>query len=831
MFRNYLSTALGNLSRNWLYASVTIVGLAVSFAAAIVIGLYLRDEYSYETFLPDYQSVYRLDASLSLPGQEPMVLDLAHATAAASLKLDFPQVESAARATSSSALLKKGDVATPEPVLWADPGFFSLLRYPVLAGDPAAALEAPDGLVLTREAARKYFGRDTPIGEAILVDSATGGFGLPPDEQSVVAGFHPMRVLAVLKDIPSNSHISAQVFASSRAPFTPMSVSERHPSPYRTDTMTYLRLRPGASAGTIQAGLKAFADRHYPVPGGGPSNFRYQLSPLHGLHFSSRGNGLGGVTRPPGDRNVDAGVATVGVLIVVIAAINFITLMTARATRRAVEIGVRKAVGASRRDLVLQFMGEALGYVLISMALAVALAEVMLPYVNAFLQRALTFDYLGDPRIGGAIVAATLLTTLLAGVYPSLALSAFGPASALKGGAAQPHGSAGVRNVLVVGQFAILIGLIVMTATIYRQTNFALHDALKLDTSQVIRIAEPCRSAFRQEVEALRGVKAVACASIPAMGAGSSKTVIFHRDRTMQTINEATVDVGFFELQGLKPIAGRFFSRSRGEDMVLEQANAGQTVQPSIVLNQSAARVMGFTNPADAVGKSFAWVRWIQAPPGVIPPDQISRVIGVVPDFKLGSVRTAVEPSLYYVDPLRAYMLVVKLDGRSMPETLHAIDSAWRATGHLRPADYVFENRAVQDLYQDVITQGIAIAVLAGLAIFIACIGLFALAAFTTERRTKEIGVRKAMGASTFDVVKLLLWQFTQPVLWANLIAWPAAWWAMNTWLHGFAYRVDLPPWLFLLATAAAVAIAWATVSTHAFLVAQAKPVLALRYE
>ena len=409
-------------------------------------------------------------------------------------------------------------------------------------------------------------------------------------------------------------------------------------------------------------------------------------------------------------------------------------------------------------------------------------------------------------------------------------MAGFRPASALKGGATQPAGSASVRQVLVVGQFAILIGLIVMTGTIYRQTSFALHDALRLDTNQVLQVQAPCRSAFRQEVQALPGVKAVACGSRAALGA-ASKTVIFKPDRSMQTINEAQVDVGFLELHGLKPVAGRFFSKSSGEDMVLDRPDAGVATQPSIVLNRTAALALGFSNPADAVGKRFAWVRWAQSPPGVIPPDQISQIVGVAPDYTLGSIRTTIEASLYYVDPVRAGILVVKLDGRTVPETLRAIDRIWKRSGQKGPPNRLFEDQGVQSLYQDVITQEIALSICSGLAILIACVGLFALAAFITERRTKEIGVRKAMGASTFDVVRLLLWQFTKPVLWANLIAWPLAFWAMDHWLRGFAYRVDLPPWLFLAASVVAVLIAWITVSTHAWLVARAKPAMALRYE
>ena len=832
MFRSYLSAALGNLSRNWLYAGVTILGLAISFAAAILIGLYVRDEYSFERFIPDYQRVYRLKADMQFPGQKVQSMDITTSTAAANFRLDFPEAEQVARLTGSDSVLKRGDSSATETVAWADPGFFKVMRLPVLAGDADAALEAPDGLVLTREMARKYFGQDEPLGRTIQLNTAMDSLsGLPPDEMALVTTFHPMRVMAVLKDIPSDTHLSARIFAAGRSPYSPTSLDDRHPSPFNLGQLTYVKLKPGVSTAGFGPRLRAFGERRYPGVGNTPSAFRYGLAPLKDLHFSAT-SAYGELVRPAGDRNVDAGVAAVGGLIVVIAAINFVTLMTARATRRAIEVGVRKAVGASRRDLIVQFMGEALIYVLIAMLLATALAELTLPYLNAFLRRTLALDYLGDPALAGGIVGGALLTAILAGVYPALVLSAFRPSSALKGGSTQPSASAGVRQILVVAQFAILIGLIVMTATIYRQTRFALNDALRLDTSQVIRAKTPCRSAFAQEVAALPGVKAKSCASYSAVSDGMSKTVVVMSDRSLRTVNGSALDVGFLEMQGLTPLAGRFFARDQGQDMVLDRPDAGPDVQPSLVLNESGARLIGFARPADAVGKMINWARWSAAQsPTETPPVHASQVVGVVRDFTLGSIRTAIEPSIYYVEPNRSQYVLIKLDGRSMPETLSAIRRVWTRTGHDRPLAFQFEEQAVQDLYRDVIAQGVVIAICAGLAIFIACIGLFALAAFTTERRTKEIGVRKAMGASTLDVVRLLLWQFTQPVLWANLIAWPAAWWAMNTWLHGFAYRVDLPPWLFLTATAAAVIIAWATVSIHAFLVARARPVLALRYE
>ena len=829
MFHNYVSAAIGNIRRNGLYAGLTILGLAISFAAAILIGLYVRDEYNFERFIPGSQQVYRLEFDLTLPGQKPRAIDGTVSTVAANFRLDFPEAQQVARLSVTDTSLKLGDVATPESVVWADPGFFKIMPLPVLAGDPNLALATPDGLVLTRAMARKYFGQDAPIGRTLMVSTGLN-VRLPG-----YAGYHPMRVLAVLKDIPSNTHLAATIFAAGRASYSLTSLDDRFPSPFSIDQITYVRLKPGVSAQTLEARVKGFGDRHYRGGGpGGSSAQHFRLMPLRGLHFSP-GGGSRGVFRPPGDRNVDAAVAAVGVLIVLIAAINFVTLMTARATRRAVEVGIRKALGARRRDLIAQFMGEALTYVLLAMVLAVALAELTLPAMNAFLQRTMALNVLADPALAAAIVGGALFTAVLAGAYPALLLSAFLPTSALKGGAIQGGGAATVRRVLVVAQFAILIGLIVMTGTIYRQTRFALSDALRLDTSQVAVVDGPCRTAFATELAALPGVKATSCASPVALGWSMSNSIVTLPDHSQRTVQAAPVDAGFFEIHGLTPLAGRFFSRSQGPDMVLDRAiPPGPDVQPTVVLNESAARQLGFSRPADAVGKTISWTRWSAgdpANPTQLPSPRPSQVVGVVHDFSLGSVRTAIEPTVYHVEPGWTDMVLVKLDGRAIPETVAAINRLWRRTGNDSPVQVAFEDHTLQALYSDVITQGVIIAICAGLAIFIACTGLFALAAFTTERRTKEIGVRKVMGASTLNVVTLLLGQFSQPVLWANLIAWPVAWWAMNQWLHGFAYRVDLPLWLFAAAMALAVAIALLTVSTHAWLVARAKPVEALRYE
>jgi putative ABC transport system permease protein len=835
MFRNYLSTALSDLVRNWFYAGVTILGLAVSFAAAIVIGLYLRDEYSFERFLPGYERAYRVETDVALPGQKPGPMIFTSSVVAGRLGVDFPEAESVARITGWRASFQRGATAVSEPMAWASPDFFRVMPYPVLAGDADAALHAPDGLVLTRSMARKYFGLDAPIGRTLMVNPAMDAArGLPPDELGLVTSFHPMRVLAVLQDLPSNTHLNVQVFAAGRAPFSPLALEDRHPTPFNINDLTYLKLRPGVAEASLTQRLDAFGERNFPGGPGGRSMFHFRLMPIARIHFADIGLGPD-VLRPSVDPRIDAAVATVGLLIVAIAAINFVTLMTARATRRSVEVGIRKAVGARRGDLIVQFMGETLIYVLIALVLAAALTELVLPQVNAFLQRSLRFDYLGDAGLVAALVGSALLIAGLAGLYPSLALSSFRPASVLGGGAARSPASSGVRQVLVITQFAILIGLIVMTATIYRQTRYALTDALRLDTSQVAWIAGSCRSAFTGEAAQLPGVKAVSCGSFAALALGMNPTTVVMPDRSKRTFYESAIDGGFFELHGLKPLAGRFFSKARGEDMVLDRPDPDPSLQPDLVVNESAARLLGFARPADAVGKTVTWTRGSAASfkrgLPTLPPPAPSRIIGVVGDFTLGSIRNRINPLLFYVHPDRAPFVLLKLDGRTMPETLAELQRLWRRAGHDRPADVAFESQAVQDLYKDVITQGVAIGVCAALAILIACLGLFAMAAFITERRIKEIGVRKAMGAGTSDVMGLLLWQFTKPVLWANLAAWPVAFWVMDHWLKGFAYRVDLPPWLFAAAAASAVLIAWATVAAHAWLAARAAPATALRYE
>jgi putative ABC transport system permease protein len=817
MFGNYLAAALRNMERNGLYAGMTFTGLAIGFAAALLIALFVRDEYSYDRFVPGYQQVFRVSETISQPNERSIQTDVIPTMVGPALKLDFPQVRYAARLSGPGfpTTVRRGDfIAAEQNLNWADPDFFRIVPLPAIAGDLATALDAPDSVVITRTIARKYFGRDTPVGQTLLINQ------------------RPMRVTAVIEDLPSNTHLVADMFASARAPDSVIAHDIAVDTPLNNTVATYFRLRPGASAADIEPGLPAFVRRHFPPDQFGPLvskvSIDIHLVPLADIHLRPSTQGA---FKPAGDKAIIAGIAAVGVLIVLVAAINFVTLMTARSARRAVEVGVRKAAGATRRDLIVQFMGEAMIYVLLAALLATALAELLLPGFNALLQRHIGFDYLHDPALAGGMLAAMLITALLAGAYPALVLSAFRPSAVLKGGLVQATGGGGVRQMLVIVQFAVLISLVLFAVTIARQTLFALNEGMRLNKDQVLFMAaEPCTDGLRDAMRAVPGVRQAACASAMALNLSDiDDSAAIDNRRTV--VSEAPVDFSFFDVYGIKPLAGRLFDAQRPADGYI----AGAPTNPPIVINQAAVRKLGFSSAEAAVGHTVLWHFHTDLTTAFgKDPARPSQIIGVVPDFTFGSMRTPINPTLYMVGPKVSYYslaLNLKLDGRHVPETLQGIDRVWRRMEPGQPIQRAFVNLFTMRLYIDTLIQGAVIAIAAAVALTIAALGLFALSAYTTERRTKEIGVRKAMGASARDILGLLIWQFTQPVLWANLIAWPISFLALNAWLKGFAYHVDAAPWTFAAAAAGAVVIAWATVFVHALRVSRAKPVGALRYE
>jgi putative ABC transport system permease protein len=835
VFENYLAAALRNLIRNRIHAAINLFGLSVGFAAALLIVLFVRDESSYDRFFPGYRDVYLLT-----PTRDPIDRrllaerwDFSLPDLAAKLILQFPQIATVARIMTADypTHIRQGQVEADETgFLWVDPSFFRVMPLKSLAGDLQMALATPDSVVLTRAAARKYFGRDEPLGEMLEVNPAMGS-----DAAKVSTAFntsHPMRVTAIIDDLPSNSYVKGDVFGSSHAAYSAFALYDltADQGPFRTQSnYTFIRLRPGTPVQQMQQALSAFATHNSDTSTVYPPGFTIglHLTPIGELHLSP--SGISPIS-PRGDRLLLAALTVIAILIITSAAFNFVTLMTARAAQRAIETGIRKAAGALRSQLIIQFLGEAVIYVALAMVLAVALTEALLPWMNSVLKQKIAFNYLGDPALLGTLLVTTVGLGLLAGAYPAFVLSAYRPAAVLKGTLIQGTTVGIVRRALVSVQFAIMIGLGITAATIWRQTLFSLDNQLRIDGSSILLIDDACAPsgrAFRDRVANLPGIDRAACANEAALFDGGMIVSAQVQGGAATPMVSGVVDYGALEFYGLRPLAGRFFDHDHGDDgRLAERESAGN---PSIVVNETAMRRLGFSSPSQAIGKIVIWNRrrWSANPtPGATGP---SEIIGVAPDFALDT-RRQVLAQILYVDPISFSVLSVRLIGSKIPEALTGIDDAWSQTMH-RSIHRRFLSQHLQDIYADVILQGKAITLGAGLAGVIAALGLFGLSAHSAERRTKEIGIRKVMGASSSDIVRLMLGEFSRPVLWANVIAWPCAYFIMRRWLEGFAHHVDMNPLVFVAASVFALVISLATVSGHAVLVARRKPVDALRYE
>jgi putative ABC transport system permease protein len=743
----------------------------------------VRDEYSYDRFFPDHERVYRVMETITPPGAGPLRIAVTASNIAPAMKLDFPEVETATRLAATGAVLRQGNIVASAKLYWADSNFFRIFPMKVIAGNLDEALNRPDGLVLTRKAVRRYFGSDAVVGKALEINRK-----------------YTMHVAAVIEDLPSNTHLNAEVFAPGIAKFsalTRLDTADLGPNPLRAESVyTYVGLRPGAQVARVAAGMKDFALRHVSGEVAGvpvAKAYTFSLVPLTDIHLQP--NSIADM-KPPGDaRTLETMIGIAG-LILFVAASNFVSMMTARAAGRAVEVGVRKAEGATRGQIIAQFLGECLFYTALALAFAIFAVELLLPALNGFLQREIAFDYLRDPLLGGAIIAVWLVTGLAAGAYAALVLSMFQPGAVLKGVVFLPGGSGRLRQALVIFQFGTLIALIVSTITIQHQTQYAMQDRLRLPTEQIYLGQSGCPAAFKDEVTRIRGVVAASCASGAALSYGRSTLLFDTPNGGKVSLKSAPVDYGFFELFAIKPIAGRLFAQDRGADDVL-RANPSSELNPSIVINESGLRALGYASPQAAINEYRRWNRLMlkEGSGSQVTDSQSSQIIGVVPDFSVGSVRDVIEPTGYYIDPGHFWISVLKLDGHTIPETMRTVKALWERTQD-SPFDGSFLSQRVNELYADIQRQSAIFSIFAGVAIVIASLGLLGLAVFTAERRTREIGLRKVMGASRWDILRLLGWQFARPVLWANVIAWPSAYLLMRHWLEGLAYHAANEPML-----------------------------------
>jgi putative ABC transport system permease protein len=798
--------------RHRFQAGIKIGGLAIGVAAALVAALLARDDLSYDRFFSDPAALYRISIAVEGPGLTPNYVAQTMASLGPWLNAERPGALAVTRLDAERLDIRYDGRVSAAAAYSADPNIFDIFDLKFVEGDPRHALDAPGSAVLTATQAQLLFGRTDVLGLAFE------GFD-----------HEPLRVTGILRDLPKNTHLDGEILVSGTTTNTALHNADSRPGPVgaiNVEVLTYVRLMPGTTRSDLDQALGRFLAAHYPDTPTAAAHLRLSADPVTGIHLDP--HGLTG--RHGSDVNTVAGLGVVGLLLLLISIINYSTLVTAGASARLVEIGVRKSVGATRLHLFTQLLMETAVFSLLALALAITGVALILPRLNALLDRGLALDFRHDATLDGLIAAVFVAVTIGGGAYAAWTLAAQPASIALKRGKSTTTGRFRSTQALVVGQFAMGIGMIIATLVIYQQTRFATDTALKFDKDQVllVRAAKACDPAFKQELTAQPSVLAVACSRAAPLDLEGSTSAIGLPDGRSVTAERQPVDFGFFALYRLPLRAGRDFSADRASaDLV---APTAPSMTASVIINETAVRAFGFASPEAAVGQTVA-VDNVGGEHGEGRPAGSSTIIGVVADFPVASIRAAIRPAVFYVDPGSFRLLSVKLRRDSVAAGVAAIDATWRRLGSDAPINRFFLDDRIQARYQALIDDQNAFLALSVLGLVVASIGLFGLAGFVAEARTKEMGIRKALGAGTLQLARLVVWQFVRPVLIANIIAWPIAAWLLQRWLDGFALRIDLDPLDFAASGGLALVLVVLLTSGHAAKVARARPVDALRYE
>jgi putative ABC transport system permease protein len=827
MFHNYLVTALRNLVRHKLYSFINIAGLTVGLTCAIFIILFVRDQLSYDRWIPGTENLYRLEETVMLPGKPPGMSARVPFAAAQAMLEQIPEVQARTRLIRKSATILLGNRQFPETVDAVDPNFLQVIRLPLVAGDPATVFAKPDSAVLSQTTARKYFGTDSAVGKTIVLSRQQ----CDATYQNCKMQQQALIVTGVLRDLPHNTQLKADVMMPNTSTASPVNREMRESWGW-TSGWGYVRLAPGADPNVVLAKFKTVIDHSVNpmtmvnIKERGSDLLQARLVPFADAHLST--DRFGGMT-PPGSWTMVYGFSAIGALILLMGCFNFTNLATARAMMRAREIALRKVVGAKRIQLIVQFLGEALVTACVALVFALALTEILLPLFGRVLGLPIEVHYVQDWQLLLFIIGVSAVAGLLSGAYPALVLSAFRPAAVMRSSSGASQGAGLTRTALVVLQFAVSIGLGIAVAVIFAQISFTRNVDLGFHKEAVVdvNIGNIPPSTADSMARALRTSSSIADAAI-------SDAVPFsddHNDTSAHapgaTSSEqfALVPASpeFMHVYDIKLLAGRLLSDQRIADGLTPDQVEGRDVQPAnVLINAIAARRLAFS-PQEAVGKILILDAFGH--------NKLT-IVGVVADIKEDGPKNAVVGTMYMYRRLHPQgHLSVRIREGHVQDALSVIDRTWRSFAPSIAIQRHFLDDDYDRQFQADERQGTLFGIFVGIAIFIACLGLFGLAAFTASRRTKEIGVRKVFGARVSDVVVLLLWQFSKPVLIANLIAWPLAWYYLHNWLQGFAYRITLSPVYFLGAGAVALLIAWATVFVHAKRVADANPIHALRYE
>ena len=797
MLRSYLTSALRNLRRHRAYTAINALGLAVGIACCLVIFAFVRDELRFDRFHERSDRIYRVVYSTADDGQ-PTNANSSFSVGP-ELEQSFPEISESVRfikmGWGEQRVFARGDRRFYEQAFFfADPSVFDVFSFPLVKGDAETALTDPNTLVLTERASRKYFGEEDPIGRALSIDPFNDG------------RFTDYVITGVLRDLPRTSHIPFDFLLSFSSLPQPVEGWGLDP------VFTYVLLNAGADPRPIEARIASLLDEHF----GTDRYFNILLQPLEDIHLHSQ---LRAELAPNGSMTYVYTFSAIAAFILLIACINFMNLATARSARRAREVGMRKVLGAQRSQLIGQFLSEAALLSLLSALLALPMLALVVPLFNAISGKALTLGGLLDARTVLMLGGLTLFIGVMAGSYPALYLSAFRPIRVLKAGD-QGGGrrEAVLRKGLVVFQFAVSIVLIACTTVVAEQMDYVRSKNLGFDREQVIILPlnDDVRKGyafFRREVLDQPGVLNVALSEqVPARAGNGSSYQIEGLDEELGA-TRLFVDEHFVDTYGIEMVAGRGFSEAIGTD-----------AESAFIVNQELVRDAGWASDEDALGKTvqMAWGG----------EERRGRIVGVARDFHLFSLHGPVTRLVINVMPLDVLNFVsVRLAPGNVSEALGELEEAWTVFAPNYPFEYYFLDEDFERLHEADETLGQVFTTFAVLAILVACLGLFALAAFAAEQRTKEIGVRKVLGASVSQMVVLLTGDIARLVLIAFVGAVPVAHYAMSRWLEQFAYRIDLSVWMFAASGALALFIAFATVGYQTFRAAMTDPVKSLRYE
>jgi putative ABC transport system permease protein len=826
MFRNYLVTALRNIVRHKLYSFINIAGLAVGLACVIFITLFVRDEISYDAEIPGTQNLYRLETTIRVPDRAPWPTAVVPHPMAQAMQQEIPGVTGMTRYYSEGMTLTNGDRQFVEQVSVVDPGFFKVIQLPLVTGDPGTVFRQPNSVVVSQSAARKYFGDANPIGRTLV----TGRGDCAPADTACGSSTVALVVTGIMRDLPRNTQLVGDVFFPNTSNADRI-VQDTKQAWLSSNGWGFVTLAPGVDPARVVTAMAPLLDRavapelrKFGIPWNGSKVYDVHLTPFRQVHLTSSRFVLN--MSPPGSWTTVYGVIAVGALILLVACFNFMNLATARAMLRSREIALRKTLGATRGQLIVQFLGEAVLMALLALLLAFGIVEILLPVFDDFLQRPIGLHYAGDWPLLLALVGVACAAGLVSGCYPALILSGFRPAATLRTNSAGQAGSGLFRNLLVVFQFAVSIGLAIAAVVVFSQVTYARNIDLGFRRDNILvmgsgRMTPQQRDAFVQILRANPGVVDVGLTNRTPFAAGQSLVLMQGPGQSdTETLDAIVIDPAYPRTYGMRLLAGRQLSESRGDDRLGSTTPGGDPLNEgrNILLNAVGVQRLGFT-PEQAIGKT------------VLMNHNHVKIVGVLADAKVGGAREPIKPTAYIFIPKDSMGLSVRLRADTIPQTVAFIDKTWRAFSPLGAIQRHFLDDDFNKMYLADDRQGVMFGIFVGIAIFIACLGLFGLAAFTAARRTREIGVRKVFGARTRDVVFLLLWQFSIPVLIANVIAWPLAWYYLHGWLQGFAYRISLSPLYFAGVGFAALLIAWTTIFAHAHRVARANPIKALRYE